>query len=92
MTREDIEQLNQPKPYSFETDREEEWYNTGLIEGLEVGDSEPIYEIFGRRVRVIQDEDSSEENCKLCCLRDFCGKFHLLCEDSRGNCSRHFEE
>lgn len=92
MTREDIEQLNQLRPYCFESDREEEWYNFGLKEGLEVADSEPIYEIFGRRVRVIQDDNSSEENCKLCCLRDFCEKSHVLCEDSQGNYSRHFEE
>lgn len=41
MTREEIEQLNVVEPYCFETDREEEWYNVGLIEGLETADTNP---------------------------------------------------
>lgn len=41
MNREEIEQLDTVRPYSFETDREEWWYNIGLIEGLETADQQP---------------------------------------------------
>lgn len=41
MNREEIEQLNTVRPYSFETDREEWWYNIGLIDGLETADEQP---------------------------------------------------
>ena len=39
MTREEIEQLNEVKPYCFETDREEQWYRVGLQEGLSIADA-----------------------------------------------------
>ena len=41
MTREDIEQLNVVEPYCFESDREEQWYNIGLKDGLEIADNNP---------------------------------------------------
>ena len=41
MTREEIEQLNEVEPYCFETDREEQWFNVGLQEGLKVADANP---------------------------------------------------
>ena len=41
MNREEIEQLDTVRPYSFETYREEWWYNIGLIEGLETADEQP---------------------------------------------------
>ena len=41
MTREEIEQLNEPEPYCFETDREEQWYKIGLKEGLETANNNP---------------------------------------------------
>ena len=41
MTREEIEQLNEVEPYSFETDREEQWYRVGLQEGLSIADDNP---------------------------------------------------
>lgn len=41
MTREDIEQLNVVEPYCFESDREEQWYNIGLKNGLEIADEHP---------------------------------------------------
>ena len=41
MTRKDIEELNVSEPYCFETDREEQWYLCGLVEGLNVADAEP---------------------------------------------------
>ena len=39
MTRDEIEQLNEVKPYCFETDREEQWYRVGLQEGLSIADA-----------------------------------------------------
>lgn len=41
MTREDIEKLNAVEPYCFESDREEQWYNIGLKNGLEIADEYP---------------------------------------------------
>ena len=41
MTREEIEQLNDVRPYCFETDREEDWYKIGCIDGLDAADAEP---------------------------------------------------
>ena len=41
MTREEIEQLNEAEPYCFETDREEQWYNVGLQQGLATADNNP---------------------------------------------------
>lgn len=41
MTREEIEQLNEAEPYCFETDREEQWYNVGLQQGLATADANP---------------------------------------------------
>ena len=41
MTREDIERLNDVEPYCFESDREEQWYNIGLKDGLEIADNNP---------------------------------------------------
>lgn len=41
MTREDIERLNDVEPYCFESDREEQWYNIGLKDGLDISDSNP---------------------------------------------------
>ena len=41
MTREEIEQINESEPYSFETSGEEQWYRIGLLEGLETADANP---------------------------------------------------
>lgn len=41
MTREEIEKINETEPYCFETDREEQWFNVGLREGLKVADANP---------------------------------------------------
>lgn len=41
MTREEIEQLNDTEPYCFEADREKQWFNVGLKEGLKVADANP---------------------------------------------------
>lgn len=36
MTYEEIQELNGTQPYSFESDREEQWYKCGLVEGADV--------------------------------------------------------
>ncbi|MGN0491851.1 DUF551 domain-containing protein [Ruminococcus sp.] len=41
MTREEIEQLNGFEPYCIETDREQSWYEFGLVQGLETADANP---------------------------------------------------
>ena len=45
MTREEIEQLNDVRPYCFETDMEEDWYKIGCIDGLKMPN--PIQRVFG---------------------------------------------
>ena len=41
MNRAQIEELSGVQPQCIETDREQQWYEAGLVEGLEVADSEP---------------------------------------------------
>ena len=41
MTREEINKFSGVEPYCFETDREEDWYKMGCIDGLEAADAEP---------------------------------------------------
>ena len=41
ITREAIEALNEIEPHCFETDREEQWFNVGLINGLNAADANP---------------------------------------------------
>lgn len=54
ITREQIEQLNESEPHCFETDREEQWYNVGLQEGLRIADANP-------KLSFINVEDSLPE-------------------------------
>ena len=44
MTREEIEEFPRVKLNCFETDREEDWYTIGCIDGLEIADEEPNLE------------------------------------------------
>ena len=46
MTREEINKFSGVEPYCFETDREEDWYKIGCIDGLEAADAEPNLERF----------------------------------------------
>lgn len=39
MTREEIEKFSRVEPNCFETDREEEWYKIGCIDGLDAADA-----------------------------------------------------
>ena len=41
MNRKEIKRLNCASPYCFETDREEDWYKIGCIDGLAAADAEP---------------------------------------------------
>ena len=38
MDYESIQELNNVRPYEFETDRERKWYEIGLIDGAEAAD------------------------------------------------------
>lgn len=40
--RQDIEILNEVRPYCFESDREEQWFKIGLQYGLDAADAEPL--------------------------------------------------
>lgn len=44
MTREEIEEFSGVELNRFETDREEDWYRIGCIDGLEAADAEPNLE------------------------------------------------
>ena len=44
MKREEIEEFPRVKLNCFETDREEDWYTIGCIDGLEAADEEPNLE------------------------------------------------
>lgn len=41
MTRDEIEEFSGVELNCFETDREEDWYRIGCIDGLEAADAEP---------------------------------------------------
>lgn len=42
MTIKDIKQGNFNEPYVFNTDKEEEWYDVGLLHGVEIAEEELI--------------------------------------------------
>ena len=44
MTREEIEEFSGVELNCFETDREEDWYRIGCIDGLKAADAEPNLE------------------------------------------------
>ena len=47
MTRDEIEEFSGVDLNCFETDREEDWYKIGCIDGLKAADTEPILQAFG---------------------------------------------
>lgn len=57
-------------------------------------DSQPqIIEIFGKRVKIINDEYSSAESCKACALLEACySSNYTLCQTSDEKFNRHFVE
>lgn len=50
MTREEIEEFSGVELNCFETDREEDWYKIGCIDGLEAADAEPNLESLWHEV------------------------------------------
>ena len=46
MTREEINEINVIEPNCFENDREEQWYDVGLKEGLKVADKSMIEKVL----------------------------------------------
>lgn len=41
MKREDIEKIKTIEPHAFETDREKQWYEVGLVHGMQIADEQP---------------------------------------------------
>ena len=59
MDRLEIEQLNGTQPYSFETEREQQWYESGLKEGLRIADEEPKP---NKNISEMMDNFAEEQN------------------------------
>lgn len=52
-----------------------------------------IIEIFGKRVKIINDEYSSAESCKACALLEACySSRYTLCQTADEKFNRHFVE
>ena len=49
-----------------------------------------IVEIFGKRLKIVQDADDGAFSCEECVIRVYC--WIPICEDAKGNAYRHFEE
>lgn len=41
VTRDEIKIIGVIEPYGFETSRKEDWYQVGLLDGMEAADAEP---------------------------------------------------
>ena len=55
---------------------------------------EEVIEIFGKRLKIVQDADDSCYFCEKCAIRVFCLDMmpHIfICKDARGSVNRHFE-
>ncbi len=54
-----------------------------------------IIEIFGKRLKVVQDNFDSSDYCEICAIKDACwrrGSSIPFCKDAKGYLNRHFEE
>ena len=69
MTREEIEKISVSEPYCFESDREEDWYQIGCIDGLKAADAEPNLESLWHDA---SEEPNIDEDVA---LFDSCGNF-----------------
>ena len=69
MTREEINKFSGVEPYCFETDKEEDWYKIGCIDGLEAADAEPNLESLWHN----PNEESQGDNWKIICIDDYNG-------------------
>lgn len=49
-----------------------------------------IVEIFGKRLKIVQDENDSAKQCFQCVLKAIC-YMQVICKDAKGNTNRHFE-
>ncbi len=52
-------------------------------------------ELFGKRLLIVDDGDAHASNCTSCALYDYCTKatgVPAICEDAKGNKTRHFVE
>ena len=57
MTRREIEKLSTLEPYCFETDREEDWYKIGCIDGLKAADAEPNLESLWHDTNIVPSDN-----------------------------------
>lgn len=62
MNRAEIEELNGTQPHSFETEREQQWYESGLKEGLTIADEEPKP---NKNINDIMDNFVEEQNLSI---------------------------
>lgn len=95
-----VELSENPAVYSDIISKEEtkirlQRYNAAMLMA-EWKDSQPqIIEIFGKRVKIVEDEGHTIAFCKDCAFDYFC-KYKLgrgrLCETSNHNLNRHFVE
>lgn len=57
---------------------------------------EEVIEIFGKRVKIVQDESDSCNYCDKCALEQICYDIlpadETFCKDAEGDENRHFEE
>lgn len=53
---------------------------------------EEVIEIFGKRLKIVTDEDEGCHFCEYCAINVFCAKAYIpICEDAEGKTNRHFE-
>lgn len=70
MTREEIEEFSGVELNCFETDREEDWYKIGCIDGLKAADAEPNLASLWH--------DASEEPKG--------DNWEIICQNEKGEC------
>lgn len=54
---------------------------------------EEVIEIFGKRLKIVQDENDSANICYVCAVKAYCwtGGGDPICENAEGEENRHFE-
>ena len=84
MTREEIEEFSGVEPNCFETDREEDWYKIGCIDGLEAADAEPNLESLWHDARefpnkalpiIVEIDDDIEHSYEVISINETDEKF-----------------
>lgn len=51
-----------------------------------------VIEIFGKRLKIVKDEDGSCYFCDFCAIKVSCANAYIpICEDAEGKTNRHFE-